>query len=88
MIAGAVVGPKIEKALTSKRAQELTIQIDEGGIIVVVQELREPRFNIGDSVRVDSNVAGAARIFHAHENPHIDPDTGAYLPDDFETPNE
>ena len=85
MIAGGVVGPKIEKALTSKRAQELTIQMDEGGTIIVVQEIREPRFNIGDPVRVDSNLAGAARVFHADDNPHIDPDTGAYLPDDFES---
>lgn len=86
MIAGGVVGPKIEKALTSKRAQELTIQMDEGGTIVVVQEIREPRFNIGDPVRVDSNLAGAARVFHADDNPYIDPDTGAYLPEDFERP--
>lgn len=85
MIAGGVVGPKIEKALTSTRAQELTIRMDEGGTIIVVQEIREPRFNIGDSVRVDSTLAGAARVFHADDNPHIDPDTGAYLPDDFES---
>ncbi len=88
MIAGAVVGPAIEKAITSKKAQELTVQMEEGGVVVVVQELREPRFNIGDLVKVDSNLAGAARIFHADENPYIDPDTGAYLPDDFETPQE
>ncbi len=86
MIAGGVVGPKIEKALTSKRAQELIIQMDEGGTIVVIQEIREPRFNIGDPVKVDSNLAGAARVYHADENPYIDPDTGAYLPEDFETP--
>ncbi len=84
MIAGGVVGPKIEKALTSRRAQELTIQMHEGGTIIVVQEIREPRFNIGDLVRVDSNLAGAARVYHANDNPNIDPDTGAYLPDDFE----
>lgn len=88
MIAGAVVGPKIEKSLTSKKAQEITVQLDEGGTIVVVQELREPRFNIGDPVRVDSNLAGAARIYHAHENPGVDPDTGAYLPEDFDTSKE
>ncbi len=86
MIAGGVVGPKIEKALTSQRAQELIIQMDEGGTIVVVQEIREPRFNIGDPVKVDSNLAGAARVFHADEDPYIDPDTGAYLPEDFEAP--
>ncbi len=84
MIAGSVAGPKIEKALTSRRAQELMIQMDEGGTIIVIQEIREPRFNIGDPVRVDSNLAGAARVFHADDNPHIAPDTGAYLPEDFE----
>ncbi len=88
MITGAVVGPKIEKAMTSKRAQAITVQLDEGGTLVVVQELREPRFNIGDPVRVDSNLAGAARVYHANDNPYIDPDTGAYLPEDFEVPHE
>jgi len=88
MIAGAVVGPKIEKSLTSKKAQEITVQLDEGGTIVVVQELGEPRFNMGDPVRVDSNLAGAARIYHAHDNPGVDPDTGVYLPEDFEVSDE
>lgn len=84
MIAGSVVGTKIEKAMTSKRAQELTIQLENGVTVVVVQEIREPWFNIGDPVKVDSNRAGAARVYHADEDPYIDPDTGAYLPDDFE----
>tara|TARA_B100000900_G_scaffold309648_1_gene268359 strand:- start:2370 stop:2807 length:438 start_codon:yes stop_codon:yes gene_type:complete len=85
MIVGGVVGTKIEKTLTSKRAQELTIQMDDGGTIIVLQEIRVPRLNIGDPVRVDSNLAGAARVFHADDNPHTDPDTEAYLPDDFES---
>lgn len=87
-IAGAVIGPKVEKALTSKRAQELTVRMDTGGLIVVTQELRKPWFNIGDPVKVDTSLSGAGRVYHANEDPYIDPDTGAYLPEDFEIPAE
>jgi outer membrane lipoprotein SlyB len=87
-IAGAVIGPKVEKALTSKRAQELTVLMDSGGLIVVTQELRKPWFNIGDPVKVDTSMSGAGRVYHAYEDSFIDPDTGAYLPEDFEIPTE
>ncbi len=87
-IAGAVIGPKVEKALTSKRAQELTVRMDAGGLIVVTQELRKPWFNIGDPVKVDTSLSGAGRVYHAAEDPYIDPDTGAYLPEGFEIPDQ
>lgn len=87
VIVGAVVGPQIEKALTSKSAQELTVRLKEGEVIVVVQERRDPEFMIGDRVRVHRNVYGSARIFHSDEDPYIDSDTGAYLPDGFENPD-
>ena len=84
-ILGAVVGPRIEKAMTSKVAQELTIRMEEGDVIVVVQERRDPEFMIGDTVRVRKNAYDSTRIFHSDEDPFVDPDTGAYLPEDFKT---
>ena len=79
------VGPSIEKAMTSKVAQELTIRMEEGDVIVVVQERRDPEFMIGDTVRVRKNAYDSTRIFHSDEDPFVDPDTGAYLPEDFKT---
>ncbi len=86
-VVGAAVGPKIQKAMSARSAQELTIELEEGKIIVVVQERREPDFNIGEKVRVYSNAQGSARVYHHDEDPYIDPDTGAYLPEDFENPD-
>ena len=80
-----MVGPRIEKAMTSKVAQELTIRMEEGDVIVVVQERRDPEFMIGDTVRVRKNAYDSTRIFHSDEDPFVDPDTGAYLPEDFKT---
>ena len=57
--------------------------MDAGGLIVVTQELRKPWFNIGDPVKVDTSLSGAGRVYHADEDPFIDPDTGAYLPEDL-----
>jgi outer membrane lipoprotein SlyB len=42
----------------------------------------------GDPIKVDTSMSGAGRVYHAYEDPFIDPDTGAYLPEDFEIPTE
>ena len=86
-LAGAVVGPRIEKAMTSRKAQEMTIRLKEGRVIVVVQENRYPEFMIGERVRVHTNSYGHVRVYHSDEDPYIDEDTGAYLPEDFENPD-
>lgn len=70
--------------MTSQRAQELTIQLEQGPVIVVVQEWREPLFMIGEEVLLHTNAGGAARVFHSDEDPYVDPDTKSYLPEDFE----
>ena len=63
-VAGAIVGRKIEKALTTKLAQEMTIELDDGRTLVVVQELKEPAFNSGDRVSVLETRNGDARVRH------------------------
>ncbi len=63
-VAGAIVGKKVEKALTKKLAQEMTIELDDGRTIVVVQEVRDPQFNSGDRVSVLEGRSGYARVRH------------------------
>tara|TARA_B100000900_G_scaffold309648_1_gene268358 strand:- start:1799 stop:2293 length:495 start_codon:yes stop_codon:yes gene_type:complete len=63
-VVGAVVGKQVEKALTSKIAQEITIEMDDGRIVVVVQELQEPRFSAGERVSVLEARGGYARVRH------------------------
>ncbi len=61
-VAGAVVGQQVEKKLTEKRAQEVTISMDDGQTVVVVQEAREAGFVVGDRVNVMETRTGEARI--------------------------
>ncbi len=63
-VVGAVVGKQVEKAMTSKIAQEITIEMDDGSTVVVVQELKEPRFNTGERVSVLEARGGYARVRH------------------------
>ncbi len=63
-VVGAVVGQKIEKALTAQIAQEMTIELDDGRTLVVVQKLQEPEFYSGDRVSVLETRTGYARVRH------------------------
>lgn len=82
---GMVVGQKVEKALTAKRAQELTIALDSGETVLVVQEYREPEFYENERVKLYTTRAGDSVVYHSGENPGMDPDTNAYLiPDQSE----
>ncbi len=69
-IIGAAVGHKVEKALSSKIAQEVTVELDDGGTVVIVQELEDPEFIVGDRVAVLESRAGWSRVRH-----HADSDT-------------
>lgn len=63
--AGGIVGGMLEEEMTEKQAQELTISMDDGGTVVVVQELKQPEFIAGDRVKVMANRVGDARVSHA-----------------------
>ncbi len=60
--AGAVVGSAVEEKVTRKRAQELTIQLDNGSTIVVINEIEEAQFRQGDRVQVNSGGWGPATV--------------------------
>ncbi|WP_372834624.1 glycine zipper 2TM domain-containing protein [Pontibacterium sp.] len=61
-VAGGIVGNKIEESATRAQGQELTIQMESGEIISVVQEVQNKEFfRPGDQVRVlDRN--GTVRV--------------------------
>ncbi len=60
-VGGAVVGQAVEEAATRKRAQEISIRMDDGRTIIVTQEVQGGLYQDGDRVRViHSN--GEARI--------------------------
>jgi|GEM_PF-144689 len=84
LITGAIVGPKIEKKMSSQTGDELTIEMESGKMIVVVQQVREPEFYPGERVRVHADYYGNSKVFHIDEDPYVDPDTAAYLPPDFD----
>lgn len=59
-IIGAVAGQAVEELATRKRAQEVTIEMPNGDVYVIVQE-SSPDFQVGDKVHVISG-PGSARL--------------------------
>lgn len=63
-VAGGVAGSKLEESATRAQGQEVTIQLESGQVISIVQEVHNGQFfRPGDKVRVlDSH--GAARVVY------------------------
>jgi outer membrane lipoprotein SlyB len=53
-VAGGVAGHAIEGGTTSKNALEITVKMDNGQLIAIVQEGQSGEFRAGDRVRVIS----------------------------------
>lgn len=60
-IAGSMAGAATEEAMTRKNALEITIEMDDGRIIVVVQEADDD-FRSGDRIRVVKSPDGTMRV--------------------------
>jgi outer membrane lipoprotein SlyB len=53
-VAGGLAGSALEEGVTRKDALEITVKLDGGGLIAIVQEADEA-FNIGEKVRIIEN---------------------------------
>lgn len=62
-LAGGIAGAAAEEALTRKPGVEITVRLDSGRIIAVVQEDTGERFAVGDRVRVLES-GGQVRVAH------------------------
>ena len=60
-IAGAAAGGAAERAATTEVGLEITVEMDNGELITVVQKADE-HFDVGDSVRVITRGDGSARV--------------------------
>ena len=60
-IAGAVTGSAVEKSATTVQGQEITVELDNGESIAVVQEA-DVNFQDGDRVRVLRSQDGTMRV--------------------------
>ena len=60
-VVGAVAGQAVEEVATRKRAQEISIRLDDGSSVTVTQEVSTGLFMDGDRVRV-INGGGHARV--------------------------
>lgn len=61
-VAGGLAGKQAEESLTRTQGQEVTVRLDNGNMISIVQEVGEgPMFRSGDRVRVLSG-NGSARV--------------------------
>ncbi len=64
-VVGGIVGGMVEKELSKKVAQELTVDLDDGHTVVVIQVRREIGFVEGDRVSVTHTPSGEAHVSHA-----------------------
>ena len=62
-VAGGVAGHAIEEHATKKNGLELTVRLDSGRTIAIVQEDTGESFRVGDRVRLLES-GGTARISH------------------------
>lgn len=60
-LGGAIVGQAVEESVTRKRAQEITIRMDDGDTMVVTQAVDGGLFQDGDRVRLLQG-GGEARV--------------------------
>jgi outer membrane lipoprotein SlyB len=60
-VVGAVAGQAVEEVATRKRAQEISIRLDDGSTVTVTQESSTGLFRDGDRVSV-MNGGGYARV--------------------------
>lgn len=61
-VAGGLAGSAIEEGVTRKDALEITVKLDSGGLIAIVQEADE-QFNPGEKVRIVEG-GGTTRVSH------------------------
>jgi outer membrane lipoprotein SlyB len=61
-VAGGLAGSAIEEVATRQDALEITVKLDNGSLIAIVQEATE-KFSPGDSVRLIEN-GGVTRVSH------------------------
>lgn len=62
-VAGGLAGSALEEGVTKKQALEITVDLDGGKSIVVVQEGEPGQFRAGDRVRVLKG-SGETRVTH------------------------
>jgi outer membrane lipoprotein SlyB len=63
-LAGAALGSQVQQKMGSRQGMEVTVRLDSGGSVAVVQEVNRKNpntFNVGDRVRV-INSGGAMRV--------------------------
>lgn len=61
-VVGGIAGAAAEEGITRKDALEITVKLDGGGLVAVVQEADEP-FKAGDKVRLIES-GGTTRVSH------------------------
>jgi len=61
-VAGGLAGSAIEEIATRKDALEITVKLDNGSLVAIVQEATE-KFSPGDNVRLIEN-GGVTRVSH------------------------
>ena len=62
-VAGGLAGAAAEEGITKKDALEITVKLDDGEVIAIVQKADE-HFAVGDRIRVLTSDDGTTRVRH------------------------
>ena len=64
VVIGGLAGTAIERGINSKDAVDITVRLDDGQVLSIVQELgdEEASFMVGDRVRILRGSDGSARV--------------------------
>jgi outer membrane lipoprotein SlyB len=60
-VGGAAAGSRAQQAATTERGLEITVELESGEVVVIVQAADE-HFDVGDKVRVLRRSDGGARV--------------------------
>lgn len=62
IVTGAIVGSSMEKGGNKRKADEITVRLDDGRIFAVVQEKGSEKLQIGDRVEILKTADGRMRV--------------------------
>ena len=61
-LVGSAIGSQAQQAMTSRRGIEISVRLDQGGSVAIVQEVNpREQFSVGDRVRIISS-GGRSRV--------------------------
>lgn len=76
VVIGAIAGSSMEKGINKREADEITVRLDDGRVLAIVQEKGSEKLQPGDRIEVLKTTDGRMRVRKAPQNSAPPPSTG------------